>query len=154
MEPPPPATEPVREPEKRDDPNTIAGGTIGGATPAPRELAPGQLTDEQLLQALTPPAGPKPAVVELPFTDDRGQPILQIRPARTDNRVMLPFPDASGNPIEIVAPPGPRIPFVDFTTPPPGTPGKTTPAVTVPTPGPTNPADARGAKGGGGGGNR
>src|SRR6476659_8998810 len=61
VESPPPATELVREPEKRDDPNTIAGGTIGGATPAPRELAPGQLTDEQLLQALTPPAGPKPA---------------------------------------------------------------------------------------------
>jgi hypothetical protein len=138
---------PTPEPEKHDDQTSPAGGTLGRAAAPSQELAPGQLTDAQLLEALTPPSGAKPAVVELPFADETGQPLVVIRPSTPSSVVTLPFPDANGRPIEVAVPPGPRAPAVNFPVVNPDAKAASDPA-TKPTPGPVNPADAK-PKGGG-----
>ena len=139
---PGPVPEDEPEPDHRDKP--AAGTVLGGSEPT-RELAPGELTSSQLVELLTPPPGPKPAVIELPFTDENGNPYLQAPASGTGRTVTLPFPDANGNPIEVIVPPGPRVPNVAFPVVRPDPPGK---AAGAPA-GPVKPTDPRRPAGGG-----
>jgi hypothetical protein len=110
---PPMPAGPPPEPEKRDDPEESGGaGTLIGMPSENRELAPGEVTGARMVELLSVTPAQKAAassspVVELPFTDDNGQPYQQIRPPKS-NTVILPFPDANGNLVEIPVPAGPR----------------------------------------------
>jgi hypothetical protein len=110
---PPMPAGPPPEPEKRDDPEKSGGaGTLIGMPSEKRELAPGEVTGARMVELLSVTPAQKAAassspVVELPFTNDNGQPYQQIRPPKS-NTVILPFPDANGNLVEIPVPTGPR----------------------------------------------
>jgi len=47
-------------------------------------------------------------VIELPFTDQNGEPYRQIRPPESRSQATLPFPDANGNLVVVPIAPGPR----------------------------------------------
>ena len=128
---------------ERDSSDTPARAIVVGGTEGTRELAPGEVTGKQLVELLTRPPGPRPAVIELPFTDENGHPYLQVRPPGPGTTVTLPFPDANGNPIEVVVPPGPRVPNVAFPVVRPDAPGK--PGAV----GPASPSATRRPAGGG-----
>jgi hypothetical protein len=140
-----PSLEPGPAPEDESDPRDKPATTILGGSEPTRELAPGELTSTQLVELLTPPPGPRPAVIELPFTDENGHPYLQASPSGPRRTITLPFPDANGDPIEVAVPPGPRVPNVAFPVVRPDGSGKPTGAP----PAPVNPADARRPRGGG-----
>jgi hypothetical protein len=110
---PPLPAGPPPEPEKRDDvEKSGAAGTLIGMPGEQREPAPGEVTGAQMAELLSVTPAQKAAastspVIELPFTDENGQPVQQIRPPKS-NTVILPFPDANGNLVEIPLPTGPR----------------------------------------------
>jgi len=116
--PPLPAAPPP-EPEKRDDVEKPgAAGTLIGMPSEQREPAPGEVTGAQMVELLSVTPAQKAAastspVIELPFTDENGQAIQQIRPPKS-NTVILPFPDANGNLVEIPVPTGPRPKTASF----------------------------------------
>ena len=151
--PPLPAAPPP-EPEKRDDvEKSGAAGTLIGMPSEQRELAPGEVTGAQMVELLSVTPAQKAAastspVIELPFTDENGQAVQQIRPPKS-NTVILPFPDANGNLVEIPVPAGPRPKTAGFpVVNPPGAnsaPGK--PPENAP--GATNPQNPRRPGGGG-----
>jgi hypothetical protein len=149
-EPPLPSEGPPPEPEKRDDPAAPPPITIIGGASEQRELAAGEVTGKQMLEQLAPQPRSNSAVIELPFTDQNGQPYLQIRPPKSST-VVLPFPDANGNLVEVPMPAqtGPRPQRADFPVyqpPPAGAAGSKTGS---PSPGPVNPADGKRPGGGG-----
>ena len=142
---------PPPEPEKRDDPGTNSAITVTGTQNAERVLAPGEVTAAQMVELLArrpPAASSNSAVIELPFTNENGQPYLQLRPPKSGT-VLLPFPDANGNPIEVPIPAGPRKPRIDFPVyspdPTDASGGKTTGSA----PASKNPGDTRRPGGGG-----
>jgi hypothetical protein len=150
---PPLPAGPPPEPEKRDDVDKSgAAGTLSGMPSEKRELAPGEVTGAQMVELLSVTPAQKAAastspVIELPFTDGNGQPYLQIRPPKSKTMI-LPFPDANGNLVEIPVPTGPRPTTAGFpvANPPgansaPGTPPENAPAA--------NPQNPRRPGGGG-----
>jgi hypothetical protein len=150
---PVPVPGPPPEPEKREDPDTPAGGTVLAGPDDRRELAPGEVTGTQMVELLAVRPGQRAAaaaspVIELPFTDANGQPVLQIRPPKSPT-VILPFPDANGNLVEVPIPTGPRPQRVDFPVYQPDAAGKSSVKPAVPPAGSANPADARRPGGGG-----
>ena len=113
LEGPPLPPAPTQEPEaKEDGDKAVAGGVVGSET---RDLAPGEVTGAQMIEllAVRPAAGSKSPVIELPFTDANGQPVLQIRPPKSPTMI-LPFPDANGNLVEVPVPTGPRAKSANF----------------------------------------
>jgi hypothetical protein len=143
--------EPPPEREERDDPATRGGTTMTASQKTERVLAPGEVTAEQMVELLArrpAVASSNSAVIELPFTDDNGQPYLQVRPPKSGT-VMLPFPDAHGNPIEVPVPAGPRKPRIDFPVYVPDPAGASDGQGTGSAAVPKNPADARRPGGGG-----
>ena len=142
---------PPPEPEKRDDPGTNSVITLTGTQNAERVLAPGEVTAAQMVELLArrPPASSaNSAVIELPFTNENGQPYLQLRPPKSGT-VLLPFPDANGNPIEVPIPAGPRKPRIDFPVYSPDPTGASGGKTTGSAPASKNPADTRRPGGGG-----
>lgn len=148
-----PVPGPPPEPEKREDPGTPGGGTVLAEPDDRRELAPGEVTGTQLVELLAVRPGQKAAaaaspVIELPFTDANGQPVLQVRPPKSPT-VILPFPDANGNLVEVPIPAGPRRQKADFPVYQPDAAGKSGAQPAAPPAGSANPADARRPGGGG-----
>jgi hypothetical protein len=142
---PPLPAGPPPEPEKREDPNTPTPVTVLGIQDERRELAPGEITGAQLVERLAPRPKSNSPVIELPFTDENGQPYLQLRPPKSTTMI-LPFPDANGNLVEVPIPTGPRSQTADFPVvnprPPAAPDGKAT------APGATSPTTARRPGGG------
>jgi hypothetical protein len=144
---------PPPEPEKRDDPDKPGAATIVGLPDERRQLAPGEVTGAQMVELLAVRPAQKAAaaaapVIELPFTDENGQPYLQLRPPKAGTMI-LPFPDANGNVVEVPIPTGPRSKRADFPVVNPPAPDASGGQGTGSTPAATNPAGARRPGGGG-----
>ena len=110
---------PPPEPAKRDDdPDNRPPGALVAVSNEKHEAAPGEVIGARMVEMLAVRPGQKAAaaasaVIELPFTQENGQPYLQLRPPKSGT-VILPFPDANGNLVEVPIPTGPRSQTADF----------------------------------------
>jgi hypothetical protein len=104
---PEPAAQPLEDTpaEDADGPARSAVVVIGQRPVAERGPGPGEVNGAEILRLITPPTG-APAgsgPVELPFRDERGQPIVVMRDGAAKSLIELPFPDDMGRSLVVPA---------------------------------------------------